>query len=145
MKRNYLVILLCFLMTAGYAAVAGAQGRGQESATISGRMEMPLYELKLTAEQMKQARAIQANYTKKILKSRSDIIAKRIEFRSLLRDPSATEEAIRAKGREIETMDTQLIRDMIEFELEMRKILTPEQVQLWCNYMDPSSVKRVKK
>jgi len=122
-----------------------AQAQGQDSQVMSGRAEMSLNALKLTNEQMKAARQIKANYTKRLLTLRSDIIAKRIEFRNLIRDPSATEEVIRAKGKEIEAMDVQLVREMIDFEIEMRKILTPEQVQLWCNYMDPSSVRKVKK
>jgi Spy/CpxP family protein refolding chaperone len=135
----------CLLLLALAAGPVGAQAQGQEQQAVSGRVEISLKALKLTDEQMKAAREIKASYTKRLLKLRGDIIAKRIEFRDLLRDPSATEDMIRAKGKEIEAMDVQLVREMIEFEIEMRKILTPEQVHLWCNYMDPSSVRKVRK
>lgn len=145
MKRLSLIKALCLLFLFISAGPVCAQAQGQDSQGMSGRADMSLRALKLTDEQMKAARQIKANYTKRLLKLRSDIIARRLEFRNLIRDPSATEEAIRAKGKEIEAMDVQLVREMIDFEIEMRKILTPEQVQLWCNYMDPSSVRKVKK
>ncbi len=145
MKRVSLIQAFCLLLLTLAAGPVGAQTQGQDSQAMSGRVEVSLKALKLTDDQMKAARQIKANYTKRLLKLRGDIIAKRIEFRDLLRDPSASEEMIRAKGKEIEAMDVQLVREMIEFEIEMRKILTPEQVQLWCNYMDPSSVRKVRK
>jgi len=145
MKCMSLIQALCLLLLVLSAGPVCAQAQGQHSQAVSGRAEMSLKALKLTDEQMQAARQIKSNYTKRLLKLRSDIIAKRIEFRNLIRDPSATEEMIRAKGKEIEAMDVQLVREMIDFEIEMRKILTPEQVQLWCNYMDPSSVRKVKK
>ena len=45
-------------------------------------------------------------------------------------------EAIRAKGKEIEAIDAQLIREKIDFQIEMRKVLTPEQLQRWYVVMD---------
>ncbi|HPC74271.1 MAG TPA: periplasmic heavy metal sensor [Syntrophales bacterium] len=145
MKGVSFIQAFCLLLLALAAGPVGAQAQGQEQQAVSGRVEISLKALKLTDEQMKAAREIKASYTKRLLKLRGDIIAKRIEFRDLLRDPSATEDMIRAKGKEIEAMDVQLVREMIEFEIEMRKILTPEQVHLWCNYMDPSSVRKVRK
>jgi len=145
MKCMSLIQAFCLLLLALVAGPISAQAQGQDSPAMSGRMEMSLKELRLTDNQMKAARQIKADYTKRLLKLRSDIIAKRIEFRNLIRDPSASEEMLRAKGKEIEVMDVQLLREMIDFEIEMRKILTPEQIQLWCNYMDPSSVRKVKK
>jgi Spy/CpxP family protein refolding chaperone len=145
MKCMSFIQAFCLLLLALAAGPLDARAQGQDSQAMSGRVEISLKALRLTDEQMKAAREIKASYTKRLLKLRGDIIAKRIEFRDLLRDPSATEDMIRAKGKEIEAMDVQLVREMIEFEIEMRKILTPEQVQLWCNYMDPSSVRKVRK
>jgi Spy/CpxP family protein refolding chaperone len=145
MKCMSLIQAFCLLLLALAAGPISAQAQGQDMPAMPGRMEMSLKELRLTDNQMKAARQIKADYTKRLLKLRSDIIAKRIEFRNLIRDPSASEEMLRAKGKEIEVMDVQLLREMIDFEIEMRKILTPEQIQLWCNYMDPSSVRKVKK
>jgi len=138
-------ILQAFCLLVPALVVGPVSAQAQDSRVMSGRVEMSLKELRLTDDQMKAARQIKASYTKRLLKLRSDIIAKRIEFRNLIRDSSASEEMLRAKGKEIEALDVQLIREMIDFEIEMRKILTPEQVQLWCNYMDPSSVRKVKK
>jgi Spy/CpxP family protein refolding chaperone len=90
----------------------------------------------MTEAQLKDAKRIRATYSNRILKLRSEIIGKSIEYRNLLRDPAASEEAIRAKGKEIESIDTQLIRERIDFEIEMRRILTPEQFQRWYTAMD---------
>jgi len=63
-----------------FSAAQLRQAQGQDSQVMSGRAEMSLKALKLTDEQMIAARQIKANYTKRLLKLRSDIIAKRIEF-----------------------------------------------------------------
>lgn len=89
---------------------------------------------------------IRTHYSNRILKLRSEIIGKSIQYRDLLRDPAASEESIRAKGKEIEAIDTQLIREKIEFEIEMRKILTPEQFRRWYSAVDqqPATKKPVR-
>ena len=118
-------------MPRGSAATAAA-----DSPLLSSRDVSIIKELNLTDSQVKETRRIGAAYSSRTLKLRSDIIGKSIEFRNLLHDPSASEEAIRAKGKEIEAIDAQLIREKIEFQIEMRKILTPEQLQRWYVVMD---------
>jgi Spy/CpxP family protein refolding chaperone len=98
--------------------------------------------MKLTEAQDKEMRRVRTVYSNRILKLRSEIIGKSIQYRDLLRDPAASEESIRAKGREIEAIDMQLIRERIEFEIEMRKILTPEQFQRWYSAMDQQPAKK---
>jgi Spy/CpxP family protein refolding chaperone len=90
----------------------------------------------MTEAQLKETKRVRATYSNRILKIRSEIIGKSIEYRQLLRDPAASEEAIRAKGKEIEAIDIQLIRERVDFEIEMRKILTAEQFQRWYTAMD---------
>ena len=90
----------------------------------------------MTEAQVKEARRVRTVYSNRILKLRGDIVGHWIEFRNLLQDPAAPEEAIRAKGRQIEAIDTQLIREQIEYQLEMRKILTTEQFQRWHTVME---------
>ena len=117
-----------------------AQGVGRDTKSdpslLSGRDVSVVKELNMTEAQLKEAKRIRATYSNRILKLRSDIIGKSIEYRNLLRDPAASEETIRSKGKEIETIDSQLIRERIDFEIEMRRILTPEQFQRWYTAMD---------
>jgi Spy/CpxP family protein refolding chaperone len=121
-----------------------AQGVGRDSRSdsplTSGREVSLVKELNMTDAQLKETRRVRASYSNRILKLRSDIIGKRIEFRNLMRDPSVSEETIRVKGKEIEAIDIQLIREMIDFEIEMRKILTSDQLQRWYSGMDQQPV-----
>jgi Spy/CpxP family protein refolding chaperone len=130
----FLFLLVC-LVSEGHAQGVGRNGR-QDSSPLSSRDVSIIKELNLTESQVKETRRIGAAYSNRTLKLRSEIIGKSIEFRNLLHDPSASEEAIRAKGKEIEVIDAQLIREKIDFQIEMRKVLTPEQLQRWYVVMD---------
>ena len=144
MKRSgifSIVILLVCLVTEGQAQGVGRDNR-PDSPSTAGREVSLVKELKLTEAQDREMRRIRTVYSNRILKLRSEIIGKSIQYRDLLRDPAATEESIRAKGREIEAIDTQLIRERIDFEIEMRKILTPEQFQRWYSAMDQQPAKK---
>ncbi len=96
----------------------------------------PMRELNLTEEQNNIIKRIKSGYLKRIVQLRSELAAKQLEFKGLISDPTSTEEAIRARGREIETLSVQITREMINYELEVRRILTPEQLRTWCSYMD---------
>ena len=144
MKRSVIfsvLILLVCLVSEIQAQGVGRDNR-PDSANTPGREVSLVKELKLTEAQDKEMRRIRTVYSNRILKLRSEIIGKSIQYRDLLRDPAASEESIRAKGREIEAIDTQLIRERIDFEIEMRKILTPEQFQRWYSAMDQQPAKK---
>ena len=128
------MLALC-LVSEGQAQSVGRDTRSDPS-ILSNRDVSVVKELNMTEAQLKEAKRIRTTYSNRILKLRSDIIGKSIEYRNLLRDPAASEEAIRTKGKEIEAIDTQLIRERIDFEIEMRKILTPDQFQRWYTAMD---------
>lgn len=144
MKRpgifSVLILLVCLV------AESQAQGVGRdnrsESSNAAGREVSLVRELKLTEAQNKEMKRIRTLYSNRILKLRSEIIGKSIQYRDLLSDPVASEESIRAKGREIEAIDTQLIRERIDFEIEVRKILTPEQFQRWYSAMYQQPAKK---
>jgi Spy/CpxP family protein refolding chaperone len=135
-----LILVLCSIPES-HAQSAGRDNRA-DSSSAAGREVSLVKELKLTEAQDKEMRRIRTVYSNRILKLRSEIIGKSIQYRELLSDPAATEESIRAKGREIEAIDTQLIRERIDFEIEMRKILTPEQFKRWYSSMDQQPAKK---
>ena len=130
-----LLFLFACLVSEGHAQGVGRNGR-PDSSLLSGREVSLVKELNMTESQVKEARRVRATYSNRILKLRSDFIGKQIEFRNLVRDPSTSEESIRSKGREIEAIDIQLLREAIDYDIEMRKILTPEQLQRWYTVMD---------
>ncbi len=139
-----LILLIC-LVPESQAQVVGRDSR-PDSSNAAGREVSLVKERRLTEAQDREMQRIRTLYSNRILKLRSEIIGKSIQYRDLLRDPSASEESIRAKGKEIEAIDTQLIRERIDFEIEMRKILTPEQFRRWYSAMDqqPATKKPVR-
>lgn len=128
-------LLLASLVSEGHAQGVGRNGRA-DTPILTGKEVAIIKELNLTDAQVRETKRIGAAYSNRTLKLRSEIIGKSIEFRNLLHDPNASDEAIRAKGKEIEAIDSQLIREKIEFQIEMRKVLTPEQLQRWYMVMD---------
>jgi Spy/CpxP family protein refolding chaperone len=101
-----------------------------------GSRELSLQDLNLSEDQVASMRRIKTAYVNRMVQKKTELAGKQIEFRQLVADPSTTEEAIRAKGREIEAINGQIIRDMISYEVEIRRILTPEQLRLWCQSLD---------
>jgi Spy/CpxP family protein refolding chaperone len=130
------ILFLIFCLVAEGQAQGVGRDTKPDAPLPSGREVSIIKELNLTESQVKETRRLGAAYSNRTLKLRSEIIGKTIEYRNLLHDPSASEEAIRAKGKEIEAIDTQLIREKIEFQIEMRKILSPEQLHRWSSVMD---------
>ena len=63
---------------------------------------------------------------------------KKIELRSLLRSSESDEETILKKSKELSDMRSQLFNQMIEYQIRIRKILTPDQRPNWCTMMESS-------
>jgi len=57
---------------------------------------------------------------------------KRIELRDLIRDSAASEDSVRRKSQELETAQHLLHNEMMDYQLRVRSILTPEQLGRWC-------------
>jgi Spy/CpxP family protein refolding chaperone len=98
--------------------------------------------LNLTDEQYAAIKRAKTAHVKKILKLKSDAMGKQLEFKGLIGDPASNEEVIRAKGREIETINTQITRELIEYELSIRKILTTEQIRLWSEIENAPAIRK---
>lgn len=95
-----------------------------------------IQDLNLSEEQTTSIRRIKNAYVNRMVQKKTELAGKQIEFKQLVADPNTSEEAIRAKGREIESINGQIIRDMISYEVEIRRILTPEQLRLWCRSLE---------
>lgn len=128
MKRYFIFSLIVLIFLSMKPSFLFAQGR--DRSPYSGKDYM-LKELNLSDEQHNAIKRIRASYVKKILQLKSNVMGKQLEFKGLIGDPTTSEEAIRSKGREIETLNGQIMREAIEYELAVRRILTPEQVRMW--------------
>lgn len=137
MKR-YLIsgLILLFLCCSVIPSLLLAQGRA-----MNGK-ETSLRNLNLSEEQKSAIRRIKATYMKRILQLKSEAVGKQHEFKGLIADPVASEETIRGKGREIEAINSQIMREAIEYELSVRRILTPEQIRVWSSIDSSPPIRR---
>jgi Spy/CpxP family protein refolding chaperone len=142
MKRLFLFALMLFILSLLTAPVFAQTDRASKNIQLANGKDMAFRELNLSEDQQAAIKRIKANYLNKIVHLRTELAAKQVEFKSLIGDPTAVEEAIRTRGREIEAINGQIMREMISFELEVRRILTPEQLRTWCRNMDSTDQKK---
>ncbi|MCK5554333.1 MAG: periplasmic heavy metal sensor [Deltaproteobacteria bacterium] len=129
---RFLIILSVFLFILR-VPIAGAQwplqmGMGR------GHGHHPSWhpeDLQLTAEQMEKLESIQRSYLDDITPLRNDFLNKRYELRRLITDPTSKADDIRAKQEEAFELETQIQEKVIDYQLMVREILTPEQFRLW--------------
>lgn len=63
---------------------------------------------------------------------RNRLMARRLELDALLRDPRTSPEEIRAKAAEVFELRQGLEAALLDYSLELRAVLEPEQVRSWC-------------
>ena len=82
----------------------------------------------LTAEQSAKLADLQKKHIEETSKLRSELAVKRIEFNQLLAQPQPNSEEVMAKQKEVTNLQSQLQQKCLRNQLEMRKILTEEQL-----------------
>jgi len=98
-----------------------------------------LSELSLSEVQNTSIEQINASYRDKIIQLRSEVMVKQIDLKSRLRDPEVNETKIEAMARDIRIMHVKLQKMMIDYQLEIRRILTPDQIRSWRTLENPST------
>ncbi len=99
-----------------------------------------LESLGLSTAQREQVGRIESQYRDRLLADRQNLLIKRLELRELIRNNQASESDIRQKSEEFEKARSRLHGEMITFQLDIRKVLTPEQRMRWCTLIqDPST------
>ena len=88
-------------------------------------------DLHLTAEQVEKLRSVQASYLNDIGSLRNDLLNKRYELRGLMSDPASKADDIKAKQEEVFVLEAHIQEMVIDYQLKVREILTPEQFRLW--------------
>ncbi len=86
---------------------------------------------RLTAEQIEKIRSIQHRYLEDIHALRNDLLNRRYRFRGLLLDPASDGVEIKSKQKEVFALENQIQERMLDYQLEVRDILTPEQFRHW--------------
>ena len=132
MKTRFLIILsICLFIL--WVPFVWAQWPG-ERGMGSGQGHPPCWrpdDLRLTAEQMEKLKSFQGSYLNDLSPLRNDLLNKRYELRRLILDPTSKAEDIRAKQEEAFVLETQIQEKVIDYQLKVREILTPEQFKVW--------------
>ncbi len=128
-----LVIILFISLLILRVPIAGAQWPAQRG--MGGRHgDAPWClpdDLQLTEEQMEKLKSIEGSYLNDITPLRNDFLNKRYELRRLIADPTSKADDIRTKQEEALALETQIQEKVIDYQLKVREILTPEQFKLW--------------
>jgi Spy/CpxP family protein refolding chaperone len=131
MKKTTIVGLGLILVVALVATVALARGPGFGpgfgrgfGGSAYGIPPIP----NLTAEQSAQIQALRDDFLKEIEPLQKGLLSKRTELRSLWSDPNSDPAAITAKQKEIWDLQSKLQEKAASLGLEIRKVLTPEQI-----------------
>jgi len=83
----------------------------------------------LTPEQKAKFQELRRKFTKETAQLRGELVTKRVELRLLWTDPKADSNAILAKEREFRDVKNQMKDKIIQYKLEARSLLTPEQIE----------------
>jgi Spy/CpxP family protein refolding chaperone len=100
-----------------------------------------LESLGLSEEQRSSIERIENHYNDQILGLRSELMSRRFELQSAFRNPQADERQVRGRAREVMDLHNKCLAMMIDYQMEIRAILTPEQLRLWCASTDSCFVK----
>ncbi|MBN2180187.1 MAG: periplasmic heavy metal sensor [Deltaproteobacteria bacterium] len=133
--RNYFLIAIIFIFLGSFAPL-WAQGSVEEkkdnNAVSESKDCIPLSKMEFSSGQAEAIEAIRSSYRRRILQLRSDLMVKRIEIRNLLNDPETGEEKVLVKAGEIEDLNRAFDRVVLNYQLEIRRVLSPEQIKVWC-------------
>ena len=86
--------------------------------------------LHLTEEQTARLQKLRESFLRETLTLRNDLVIKRLDLNDLLADPRSDPRRVLAKQTEISELESKIGERMVIYRLEMRQILTPEQVKL---------------
>ena len=137
MKRIFVLVMILAFLCPSIGFPAQVQEPKQNAEKTNSKDGVSLVEMRFSEEQNKNIEEISATYRNKILQLRSELIVKQIELKSLLRDPEADEKKIRAMARDIRILNVQRQKMMIDYQLEIRNVLTPEQIRSWSTLENP--------
>lgn len=93
-------------------------------------MEDWVRQLNLNENQVAQIGQLQESLRKETLPLRNTLMVKRFRLRDLLLDPQADPNQILSVQRELSELEGRLQERIMVFHLEVRKVLTPDQIKL---------------
>ena len=127
MKKTMIALGLLALVLTGVSYVfAGAPGFGPGN----GPGNCPGYRgvTNLTSEQQAQLQDLRQKHRNEAVPLRDQMFNLRQELRALWADPKADPQVITAKEKELNVLRNQMRENAVQFKLEARSFLTPEQI-----------------
>ena len=128
--------VLFFLNSTAYGQ-KGPAGKGPEfrgGRPMMGPMNSPLErlakDLNLTEEQIASLQNLRQGFLRDTLPWRNDLVVKRMDLEELLRQPQTDSKQVLGKQREVSDLESKIQERMVSYQLEIRKVLTPEQIRL---------------
>ena len=131
MKKAMIALGLVMVMLLGTSYVfAQEQSDPPREGRMQGEKSWGQGErLNLTPEQKAKFQELRRKFIAENAKLIGDRVAKRLELRSLWSDPKADSQAILAKERELRDLQNRLKDKIVQYRLEARQSLTPEQIE----------------
>lgn len=138
--RKTVVLTLALSMAASFASLGEARGPKAKAGPPGPAWHrgcLSLEQMDLSEKQRSELERITAEYSAQVARMREELLERRLEVETLLRGPDAKEGVIRAKAAELVRAHNRLQERMIEYQLSIRSLLTPEQLKRWCTLMGP--------
>lgn len=130
MKRALIVLAVVSIMVLGalyafaYGPGDGPRAKGGPCWQSSETARVP----NLTPEQKTKFQQLRQKFVAETAKLRGDLLTKRLELQSLWSNPKADAKAIVDKEKELRDLQNQMRDKGLQFRLEARQLLTPEQI-----------------
>jgi Spy/CpxP family protein refolding chaperone len=131
MKKAIIALGLVMVMLWGVAYVyAQDPGAGPRHGWMHDREHRDQWKkLNLTPEQKAKFQELRRKFIEENAQLIGGLMAKRLELRSLWTDPKADSQAILAKEKELRDLQNRMKDKIIQYRLEARNSLTPEQIE----------------
>lgn len=126
-----IAILLFLSLLASHLPKAWAQESMHEQRMKDHHPRWLPEDLRLTDKQIKQIGSIERRYLEEMRALRHELLNKRYSLQRLLSDPTTKPKKIKARQREVFALENQIEEKLLDYQLEMREILTPDQFRLW--------------
>lgn len=145
MRRSFFFLLALTLGISLFSVSIGADENTQGEKKISVPMQeeegsckcTPISKMTLSAQQVQAIDRISLEYNNRFLQLRSQIMLKQLEVMALLRNPDVQEKDILSVASDIGKVRSELEMAGIQCQVEIRRVLTAEQIRSWCNLETP--------
>jgi len=88
-------------------------------------------DLHLTKKQIEQMESTQDHYLRDMTALRNELLSKRYELRRLLSNSKSKASEIRSEQQEVFALESRIQERVLDYQLQVREILTPQQFELW--------------